>query len=149
MGADLYIESLFGAAEKEWKQPFDDAVAARDKLAAGTPEYEEAQRRVLECYERMFAAGYFRDSYNASNLLWHFGLSWWTDVGERCTTDGYLEPKDAAAFLAVLRDREDVFRDNLAGLGPDEAAALNDDYARLRAFLGQAIALDEPIRCSL
>ncbi len=27
--------------------------------------------------------GYFRDAYNASNLLWQFGLSYWSDIAKR------------------------------------------------------------------
>lgn len=149
MGADLYIESVFGRQEKEWKRPFDEAVLAREKLRPGTTEYDHAHRRVRECYERMFAAGYFRDSYNASSLLWQFGLSWWTDVTPLCDDEHYLQPAGVTKFLGLLSEREDTFHDNLSGLEPDEAAAFDDEYARLRAFLGQAIALNEPIRCSL
>jgi hypothetical protein len=31
---------------------------------------------------KMYQRGYFRDSYNSSNLLWPFDLSWWQDVLE-------------------------------------------------------------------
>jgi hypothetical protein len=47
-------------------------------------------------YER----GYYRDSYNNSNLLWLFGLSWWEDVlGVLTGKDGKMSPRNAGRFL--------------------------------------------------
>ena len=148
MGADLYLESLFTPNYEEWSKRFDDAVTARDKLAEGSPEYEQAHERACEYFEKMYATGFFREPYNSSSLLWVFELSWWTDVGG-LRPDGYLTTAGAESLLALLAEREDTFRDNLSGFKPGDAAYFEDEYARLRDFLGQAIALKEPIRCSL
>ena len=41
--------------------------------------------------------GYFRDAYNPSNLLWQFGLSYWTDVAKR-----FCETKDGWSVMAPV-----------------------------------------------
>ena len=75
MGADLCISKVFEDNSKKYKPLFDSAVALRD---SAKPELEaQAQEIVSYFYDRMYSAGYFRDSYNSSSLFAVIGLSWW------------------------------------------------------------------------
>ena len=58
MGADLYIHSLFEPNQARWAPQFDEAAELRDSLTADSPERQEAQERVSECYEQMYSQGY-------------------------------------------------------------------------------------------
>ena len=67
-----------------------------------------------DCYEKMYERGYFRDSYNDSALLGKFDLSWWDDVTPMLNDKSELTPEKACSFLAMLKDREQLFECNLA-----------------------------------
>ena len=134
-------------------------MAKRDTLhKAGQQEAaDEAQKQVLRYYNKMYQRGYFRDSYNGSNLLWLFNLSWWRDVLEVLVgKDGKMSPENAECFLRLLEDREPVFQANLAKVKPADGEAREDveqyfrkKYERLKAFLRKAIDRKECIQCSL
>jgi hypothetical protein len=150
MGADLYLASLFAKHHAKWEKRFERAVAERDRLTEGTPEFERAQKRVNAAYERMYARGYFRDSYNPSNLLWQFGLSWWTDVSALVDTkEGLLTPEKAETLLRMLEERESVFEGGLASKPTPTQRYFRAKYRTLRAFLETAVRRNEPIECSI
>jgi hypothetical protein len=149
MGADLYISPLFDPQHKEWESQFNLAVAERDRLTEGTPEYALAQKRVEYCYSQMYEKGYFRDSYNDSDLLWKFDLSWWEDVIPMLEEESRLSPPKAAQLLAMLKQKEVAFCDNLASLPAPAKRYFTKKYAQLQKFLKQAIELGVPIECSL
>jgi hypothetical protein len=98
-----------------------------------------------------------RDSYNPSNLLWLFDLSWWRDVLEVLVgKDGKMSPRNAKRFLQMLADREPVFEANLKKVKPAKGETraeveeyFRDKYERLKAFLRQAIDRKESVQCSL
>src|ERR1700716_2607516 len=104
MGADLYIPPLFQQQRQQWEPLFEEAARKRDRLKASSKERRQAQARVEECYDKMHAQGYFRDSYNDWNLLWKFGLSWWTDVIPMLDKDRRLSPKNAGRLLQMLSE---------------------------------------------
>lgn len=83
---------------RQWEPLFNEAVAKRDSHKRGTPEYERVQERVLECYQAMYSAGYFRDPYNSWEVLAKFGLSWWDDVIPLLTDEGLLLPSGRRDF---------------------------------------------------
>jgi len=96
-------------------------VAKRNALhKAGQQEAaDRAQKWVLKYYGKMYERGYFRNSYNSSNLLWLFDLSWWQDVLEVLVgKDGKMRPRNAKRFLQMLADREPVFEANLKKVKP-------------------------------
>jgi hypothetical protein len=111
----------------------------------------------LRYFEKMHERGYFRDSYNPSNLLWLFGLSWWQDVLEVLVDkDGKMSTKNAKRLLQMLADREPVFQANLARVKPADGETraevekyFRKKYERLKAFLWQAIDRKESVECSL
>ena len=39
-------------------------------------EAEAAQAEVAKYFDLMYSEGYFRDSYNVTNVLWRLGLTW-------------------------------------------------------------------------
>jgi hypothetical protein len=159
VGADLYLNSVFQKNRDRYAPKFDHWVAKRNALhKAGQQEAaDEAQKRVLKYYDKMHERGYFRDSYNPSNLLWLFGLSWWQDVlNVLVGKDGKMSPRDAERLLQMLADREPVFEANLKKVKPAKGETraevekyFRDKYERLKAFLRQAIDRKECIQCSL
>jgi len=159
MGADLYLSSVSQKQFAKYEPLFEEWVSRRDALqAAGNlAEAEAAQQKVETYYDKMYARGYFRDSYNNSNLLWLFKLSWWADVSGILTDDeGLMSPENAQCFLHLLQEREAVFSANLpqVELTDDESRETAEQYfcekyRQLQVFLQEAIDKDESIICSL
>jgi len=172
MGADLYIEAVHEPIEKKCRPLFQKAVTERNRLGAlGDKKGEEsAQKRVDRLYKRMFSKGYFRDSYNHSSVLWRMKLSWWKDVGPKCSKkDGNLDIGGVQWLLEQVQSRplkkltlEEVQKPSSmdGNRGWDEPKATQKDvdewnryFAKrkraLVAFLKQAITLHQPITCSL
>jgi hypothetical protein len=159
VGADLYLNSVFRKHRDRYAPRFDHWVAKRNALhKAGQQEAaDRAQKQVLKYYGKMYECGYFRDSYNSSNLLWLFDLSWWQDVLEVLVDkDGKMSTRNAKRFLQMLADREPVFEANLKKVKPAKGETraevekyFRDKYEHLKAFLQQAIDRRESIQCSL
>jgi hypothetical protein len=148
MGADLYIHSIVEPIEAKWRPLLEQAAALRDSLEPNTPEYDKACEQVLQCYRKIHERGYFRDSYGNA-LLWWFGLSWWTDVIPLLDDNDNLSVAATEKLLALLKEREGSFEAKLKPLSAKERAYYRTRYAELQGFLQQAVALDEPIYCSL
>jgi hypothetical protein len=149
MGADLYITALNEKQRQQWEKRFERAARQRDRLPDGTPEHAQAQKRVELCYDKMRARGYFRDSYNDSDLLWKFGLSWWRDIIPLLEDDRYLSVGKTTKLLAMLKEHEPDFERNVADVPEQSKQYFHRKYEALQNFLGEAIALDLPIECSL
>jgi hypothetical protein len=159
VGADLYLNSVFQKNRDKYEPKFDHWVIKRNALEkAGEQEAaDRAQKWVSKYYGKMYERGYFRDSYNSSNLLWLFDLSWWRDVLEVLVgKDGKMSPRNAKRFLQMLADREPVFEANLKKVKPAKGETraevekyFRDKYERVKAFLRQAIDRKECIQCSL
>ena len=60
--------------------------------------------------------GYFRDSYNRSNLLWQFDLSYWNDMKQWVNEEGEMTVQKAIEFLEELKKREPIFEKNMQKL---------------------------------
>jgi hypothetical protein len=159
MGADLYLNSVFQKHRDRYAPKFDHWVAKRNALEkAGQQEAaDRAQKWVLKYYGKMHERGYFRNSYNGSNVLWLFDLSWWRDASDVLVgKGGKMSPRNAKRFLQMLADREPVFEANLKKVKPAKGETraeveeyFRDKYERLKSFLRQAIDRKESIQCSL
>jgi len=149
MGADLYIKSLFEPNQAKYAPLFEQAVARRDGLPEGSREQDAAEEEVGRCFDAMYAQGYFRDPYNDWDLLWKFGLSWWTDVIPMLDADHRLSGGQITRLLELLHEREERFEASLAELPQDERPYFRQGYEELQRFLKTAIDLNEPIDCSL
>ena len=158
MGADLYLDSLHEPQCGRYAPLVEKWVRKRDRAQTAT-QREEAQRQVARYYDKMYERGYFRDSYNASSLLWLFDLSWWADISaliEEGDSTSTLSPANAKRLLRRLHRREPVFWRKLQAVELvdgetrlDVASYFQDKYARFQAFLQEAIDRHEPIRVSI
>ncbi len=93
--------------------------------------------------------GYFRDPYDGWDVLWQFGLSWWENVLPLLDKDHRLSVVDVKHVLAMLDEHEGEFQDNLSRCPSEEWEYFETQENSLRAFLDQAIEMNEPIACNL
>jgi len=175
MGADLYIKQLHDPVVKKYGPLFEKAVAVRDHLKAEgdrLPKKSEigqrmrslsdaAQELVTFLFDGMYEQGYFRDSYNATSVLWRLGLSWWKDVIPLCDDKHNLAGenlhrlRDMVAQAELRLPTKEELKEN--GAEPDkDGNGLEEwhNYYRekretLLAFLNQAIELNTAVYCSL
>lgn len=92
---------------------------------------------------------YYRDSYNNSNLLWQFGLDYWTWFASMLDDDGNLSKNEASNVLIELKKREQIFADNLSKLNDEEKEYFRDKYKEFSRFLTKCIATDDKVSCSI
>ena len=135
MGADLYIPSLFNPTQKKYKSKFKTAVEVRNAFPRDSKQAKVAQETVEKYYELMYSKGYFRDSYNGSNLLWKLGLSYWHN--KFINKKGLIMPTKAQELLELVK-----------------AGEVRDKYFKNKQkdfieFLKMAIKLNEPIEASV
>jgi hypothetical protein len=108
MGANLYINSIHQKQRNRYEPKFNHWVSVRDtyKNAGKKMAAQKAQEKVVNWFYKMNDdAGYFRDSYNRTNLLWLFDLSWWRDIGEKLIDrDGNLDPENVKQFRRMLSE---------------------------------------------
>ena len=149
MGADLFINSLFEPNQARCRSQFAEAIAQRDSLPEGSSMYQEAQARAEEFFDRMYSQGYFRDPYNSWDLLGKFGLSWRNDILPMLDSKNYLAVEGTKRLLALLDEREICFEDQVSILDATDQQDFRSRYIEFRQFLNQAVALGEPIECSL
>jgi len=107
--------------------------------------------------------GYFRDSYNVSNILWRLGLSYWELDKEYDFKDGNMSVEQAKDFLNRVLNGRSVFdrfikeeltekwlKDNHATAGVKGWIDYwRTKYYSLVQFLNRAIELDSPIYWSV
>ncbi len=55
---------------------------------------------------KTYPDGYFRDSYNNSNVLWQMGLSWWQDITPMLNKSSKLNLKKVREFKAMVESKE-------------------------------------------
>jgi hypothetical protein len=162
MGADLYIEKIHQTRTKKYEPHYDEAIRRRNALPPKSMAYRQAHAQVIKYYDLIYSEGYFRDSYNATNVLNRLGLSWWADVLPMCTEDQKLEggklrhfrDRVAAATLTLPTKEElEKHHGTLEDQGENSLAGWHDyfiqKHAELLAFLNEAIALDSAVQCSL
>lgn len=162
MGADLYLESKHKACYDKYHALFMEAAAARDKPGITEKEKAEAQEKVSKYYNAMYSEGYFRDSYNSSSLLWQLDLSWWSDIIPLVNKKGYMAPTKMKKFKQMLLEKDISLDLGKEAKGKDwtfdnvSEKELKEWYdyfvekkQELIDFIDTAIALKEPIRCSL
>jgi hypothetical protein len=162
MGADLYIEKIHHPLMQKYEPLFEAAVRRRDSFPSQSKEAEAAQREVTKYYDLMYSEGYFRDSYNATSVLWRLGLSWWEDVTPLCTKKRKLRHDKLRKFRDMvananleLPSKEEI--ENHSGKVDEEGENSLAEWHKyfiekqneLLAFLDKAIELKSPIHCSL
>ena len=144
MGADLYLHSSFDKMWKKYGPKFEEFVRKRDTTTKGRKEYY--QGKVVDYFDKMHSDGYYRDSYNDSNLLWKLGLDYWVWFKAFLDGAGLLHPDKAALVLQEVEDRRQLLveiDDN------EERKYFEEKFDEFTEFLRTAIRLDEPIQCSI
>lgn len=74
------------------------------------------RKRQYTGFRTDIGVGYYRDSYNNWNLLWQFGLSYWTDIKKFHDEEGIMSSKNAEKLLKELQTREVLFEKNMQDL---------------------------------
>lgn len=69
----------------------------------GGGRVEKMQVLVSLAYELMYSKGYFRDSYNQTNLLWRLGLSYWKDLEGWLDGEGHMSIANMRAFADIIK----------------------------------------------
>lgn len=144
MGADLYIRSLNDKTKKKYEALFNDAVEKRDN-AKTEKERDKHQREVIKYYDLMYSKGYFRDSYNNSNLLWQFNLDYWTYFAGFLNKQSRLTPTKAKKLLAELEEKEAYFETHLCNQKKIGKNILETSMKSLRNFLKQPFNQKNPL----
>lgn len=183
MGADLYIEKIHREFEAEWRPRMEEAWRIRDDAMTAyqkrygrevprdaegkidLPEQAAANAIFDEMYDRpVEEVGYYRDSYNASSVMWKLGLSWWNlaDPDEprpfRAIVNGRITARRALKLLNHIRSLPpftiEGLRAELKGVWEQETDEevlryFNAQRARLERFLMLAVESKEGIRASV
>jgi hypothetical protein len=147
MGADLYLIKKYKKQKEKYEPLFNEAVKKRDNA----PDHlkDKAQEKVNEYYYLMYSEGYFRDSYNDSNLLWQFGLDYWNWFGDLLDENSNLTPDQAQIVLDSLKQNENIFESKLIEISEENQKYFRDKYSQFKTFLTEAITTNEPISCSI
>jgi hypothetical protein len=162
MGSDLYIRSIYNKNQKKYEPSFYRWVKKRDALddKGDKDGAEKAQKKVHFYHELMYSEGYFRDSYNNSSLFQMMGLSWWVDM-KSFIIDGQMSPEHARELKKLIAVRQTYFIENLKDKAQEFSAKSVGEsekdikeyfikkYFAFNTFLDCAIALNEPIDCSI
>jgi hypothetical protein len=161
MGADIYRDSVYEAADKKWSPKFHAACEKR-RLASERGDdanQKKYQKLVDKYYVNMYPEdGYFRDSYNSTSVAWQMGMSYWGDIGKLLRKDGYMSVRGMKKWLKQI-EATPIPPVNLLKL--DNCDIDDKDNTRekwreyfvekrekLIRFLTAAIKANEPIRCS-
>jgi hypothetical protein len=160
MGADLYITSISDKLIEKNRPLFEKFVQKRDKETNAKLK-AKYQEEVHKYYNRMYARGYFRDSYNATCLFWTLNLSWWEDIP--VDKNGFLQVEDCKKLLETVKARKiTAVKEFAKHLEVHGAVVDNESNSpaiwrkyftnkkrQLIRFLQTAINMNSPIRCSL
>jgi len=101
MGADIYLKSVW---EPWWKEnekricafPNIDQTSDGAAVTAATNKLYDDMRG---------SGGYFRNGYNAGDVMWAMGLSWQRTVEPMLDADSYLPVDRARELLAMIETR--------------------------------------------
>ena len=162
MGADLFIEQIHTPLVNRYKPLFLAALQKRNQAPQGSKAATVAQAELEKYAALMDSAGYFRDNYNATSVLWRLDLSWWVDVLPLCDKKGNLKDGALVKFREMVQSaklnlptQQELIDQGckLADEGEHSVAGWHANFrkshARLLAFLDEAIALNTSIYCSL
>jgi hypothetical protein len=145
MGADLYIRKQYEVVKDKYEPKFDEAVAKRNKTTDKKKE-DKYQKEVEKYYDLMNSEGYYRDSYNDSNLLWKLGLDYWGWINDMLNKNGELTPTKAKIILKKVEIRKKRLNDIT---NKKEREYFESKYKEFVKFLGEAIETKSNIECSI
>jgi len=146
VGADIYI--------------YDDEYLSFRKRADEIKNQEGGWKKYISNKEMqaeresLNETRYYRDSYNASSLLWRYGMSWWQ------LSDQYCDDEDMMGKVGIMAIRqgtsypldEESIRQDFADHeeGPDSwVEYFKEKRKKLHAFLQLALEKDAMLYCSV
>ncbi len=94
----------------------------------------------------MHGQGYYRDSYNDSNLLWKLGLDYWGWFAAYLDWEGLLDPDKAEVVLKEVESRRNALEEIE---DREERKYFEEKFDEFTEFLRTAIRMGEPIECSI
>jgi hypothetical protein len=128
---------------------------------------ETAQEMVTFFYDKMYEQGYYRDSYNLTNLLWVLNSDYWQTFAKLLDKEGYMQVPQVEEFVNWLEankvpDFETFVKERLASESKDgwegwfkreKPEDIHKYFVEKRVemltFFRQALELKEPPRCSI
>lgn len=179
MGADIYLNSIFKPNNENMRPKIDKLLKDYRASAENLGEDHETTRTIRQEYEDAFEKawdrGYFRDSYNTTSLFWLLGLSWWAIADEKIPghddltfidSERMMQPNACRAMKQRIEsiDFDVKFTEWVASQKNKLFASKFDDennsvekwkemFSEKRknflALLDEAIALNEPLYCSI
>jgi len=152
MGADLYIKILHKEAEEKYDRQLDKYIRLRDE-AEDEEKREKYQEKVEYYFDKIYNArnGYYRDSYNDSNLLWKMELDYWIWFMGFMNKNGLLTVRNTRKVLKEItsKKRQDLLKKNIAELDKESRDYFLDKNKTFQQFLKRAIEMKQPIVCSV
>ncbi len=179
MGADLYIEKVFKDDSRidVVGKKLDSVRELINALPSDNSEelrkvYQKGEKALLDSYNHLWNRkfsidnGYFRDSYNCSNLFWVLNLNYWSWLNDFLDGNGLLHPQQARLVLKKVEERPVTearlkrhFKSQKMELGTDGKSPgeefqewleyFAEKRERLIRFLKMAIESNSPIYCSI
>jgi len=113
---------------------------------------------------KTYPEGYFRDSYNATNILWQLNLSWWADVIPMLDDECVLQADGIQTLLEMIEAEEvpPASAIKLGATAPQMDEEGDYDYSpegwrqyfvekreSLMAYLRSSLEGNDTIHCSL
>jgi hypothetical protein len=97
MGVDIYLESIFKLFEERRSQmPPPPLPSAFENATAFSAAFFDEMRA---------SGGYFRNGYNAGDIMWALGLSWHDTVSPMLDHQGYLPIARALELIEMIEAR--------------------------------------------
>jgi len=145
VGADIYI---YDDEYLSFRKRADELLDKKGMKAYLNDEEIRAER------DKLKETRYYRDSYNASSLLWRYGMSWWQLSDQYCDEEGMMGKEGIMAIRqgTSYPVNEEQIRIDFADHedGPDSwVEYFNSKRKRLHAFLQLALERDAALYCSV
>lgn len=170
MGADIYLRSKFDSnfesvqVEIEEVYKLFDMTADSSIMDMADGDKDKFQEMIQPLFNKAYSVGYFRDSYNSSNLLSQLGLDWWKDIIPKL--DNQCLPIEHCKWLLEEIKNRRIGEETVSnpienihkrlGLETQEKSLDSDTLKyfvekkiELCNLLQDAITINEPLYCSL
>jgi hypothetical protein len=104
MGVDIYLNSIW---EPFWSAFEGSPTAQRIRNEVQSTADVHRILKAMELFNDACCAsgGYFRNGYNAGDVMWAMGLSWSEDVGSKLDPEGHLPIDRAREVVATIEAR--------------------------------------------
>jgi hypothetical protein len=106
VGADIWLDRVWKPFEEQHAETICEAAAAEFREGIDNGDIDSIHAYSQNVYDAYIASGgYFRNGYNAGDIMWAMGLSWWGTVTPMLTDDGHLPVPRAKELLKMIEGR--------------------------------------------